>query len=53
MLAVLLRSLVEVELAKVVRKHGIVLFLEHAGVFAEGVLAVVVAVLGDFVDEEQ
>ena len=53
MLAVPLGGLVEVELAEVVGEHRLVLLLEHPRVLAEGVLALVVAVLGDLVDEEQ
>ena len=44
---------VEVELAEAFRRRRVVLLLEDAGVVAERVLAVVVAVLRDLVDEEQ
>jgi len=52
-LAVPLGGLVEVELGEVVGQQHLVLLLEHARVLAEGVFPVVVAVLGDLVDEEQ
>ena len=53
MLAVPLSGLVEAKLGEVVGQHRLVLLLEYACVFAESVLAVVIAVLADLVDEEQ
>ena len=53
MSAVSLRCLVEIQLAEEVGDDRLVLLLEDARIVAERVLAGVVAILGDLIDEEQ
>ena len=53
--AVEVREVGRVEQCAVIVDYGVILFLKHAPIFAEGLHAVrvILAVLGDLVDEEQ